>query len=352
MLGQQLTLRGRPVTLLGASRTHSRGGMLPRGAVRPQAALAPQTGRRAASVVAPAPPTARAALRRPSVAARYAGVPVEVVVAPLEIAVALPLPRAVESAADDPLLANPLQRLERLSTGWFGVIADYDGVVVDSTLEVHKAAWRQVAAEMGLRAPLGSVMDRIHGARDEVVSLVHLLVSLVMIDPIAWLICMTEQQYQLLSPLTHPTPTPPSPQKNPPDHPAVFRVDAQPLKGRRDRGAQGGGLRRPDGRQQRRRGAGGAGLPGDAAEKQGERRLRKLAVWTFLSSSTADVAFGTGFALHQSVLTEAGPYTSNQHHSPTAIHPTQPPDPRCAGLAAARAAGGAGRRPPRTGPRL
>ena len=31
------------------------------------------------------------------------------------------LPRNVENVADDPRLHNPLARLERLSTGWFGV---------------------------------------------------------------------------------------------------------------------------------------------------------------------------------------------------------------------------------------
>lgn len=108
---------------------------------------------------------------RHSVAAHYAAVPVAVPAAVIlkEQSVALPLPRAVESAVDDPLLHNPLQRLERCSTGWFGVIADYEGVVVDSTLAVHKEAWRRVAGEMGLRMPLGSVMDRIQGVRDEVV---------------------------------------------------------------------------------------------------------------------------------------------------------------------------------------
>jgi HAD superfamily hydrolase (TIGR01509 family) len=34
---------------------------------------------------------------------------------------AMELPRAVESPADDPTLANPLQRLNRMSTGWMGV---------------------------------------------------------------------------------------------------------------------------------------------------------------------------------------------------------------------------------------
>ena len=31
------------------------------------------------------------------------------------------LPRNVENVADDPRLHNPLARLERLGTGWFGV---------------------------------------------------------------------------------------------------------------------------------------------------------------------------------------------------------------------------------------
>lgn len=34
---------------------------------------------------------------------------------------ALELPRALESPTDDPSLANPLQRLNRMSTGWMGV---------------------------------------------------------------------------------------------------------------------------------------------------------------------------------------------------------------------------------------
>jgi hypothetical protein len=34
---------------------------------------------------------------------------------------ALELPRAVESPVDDPRLANPLARMERMSTGWMGV---------------------------------------------------------------------------------------------------------------------------------------------------------------------------------------------------------------------------------------
>ncbi len=105
-------------------------------------------------------------------ASSFATVPAVILDNAGEEELALPLPRAVESAADDPLLHNPLQRMERMGTGWFGVIADYEGVVVDSTGEVHREAWRQVAAEMDLQAPLGSMLNRINGVRDEVVRFV------------------------------------------------------------------------------------------------------------------------------------------------------------------------------------
>lgn len=101
-------------------------------------------------------------------------------------------------AADDPSLMNPLLRQERLGTGWFGVIiGEMDGVLVDSTQDAHaqvsfvprKAswvapsyawtltfkpllvqAWLAVSQEMNLPRPLGQVLRRIQGARDEVVS--------------------------------------------------------------------------------------------------------------------------------------------------------------------------------------
>ena len=90
----------------------------------------------------------------------------------------LPLPRAVENAADDPSLHNPLERMERMSTGWFGIIAEYAGVVVEDTAEAHAAAWLAVADEMSLARPLGQTLRRIRGVRDEVVSgMVCLLVA-------------------------------------------------------------------------------------------------------------------------------------------------------------------------------
>ncbi|GFR40808.1 hypothetical protein Agub_g1427 [Astrephomene gubernaculifera] len=81
----------------------------------------------------------------------------------------LPLPRNLESPVDDPSLANPLQRMERLSTGWFGVIMEYEGVVVEASEEAHRQAWLQVADEFGYKRPLGQELRRIKGARDEVV---------------------------------------------------------------------------------------------------------------------------------------------------------------------------------------
>lgn len=106
---------------------------------------------------------------RSSAVASYSIVPVAAVADAQEDAVALPLPRTVESVADNPLLHNPLQRMERLGTNWFGVIADYEGVVVDSTLKAHQEAWRQAAAEMNHPVPLGSTLSRITGVCDDAV---------------------------------------------------------------------------------------------------------------------------------------------------------------------------------------
>lgn len=81
----------------------------------------------------------------------------------------LPLPSKTESVADDPTLHNPLQRMERLSTGWFGIIMEYEGVIVEDTFDLHSRAWRQVAQEMGLPQPLGQMLTRTKGIRNEAV---------------------------------------------------------------------------------------------------------------------------------------------------------------------------------------
>jgi beta-phosphoglucomutase-like phosphatase (HAD superfamily) len=65
-------------------------------------------------------------------------------------------------SAPDPLLF--------LYAGWFGVITEFEGIIVDSTQQVHAQAWLQVAQEMNLPRPLGQTLNRIQGARDEAVS--------------------------------------------------------------------------------------------------------------------------------------------------------------------------------------
>lgn len=65
-----------------------------------------------------------------------------------------PLPRRVENPADDARLANPLLRLERMGTGWFGVILDFEGVVVQSAISAHITAWLKLAEEESKPRPL------------------------------------------------------------------------------------------------------------------------------------------------------------------------------------------------------
>lgn len=61
-----------------------------------------------------------------------------------------PLPRNVEGVADDPSVHNPLQRHERLGTGWFGVIMEHDGVLFQDTWELHTQVRAGLTASVGL----------------------------------------------------------------------------------------------------------------------------------------------------------------------------------------------------------
>lgn len=70
-----------------------------------------------------------------------------------------PLPRVLENVADDPRLHNPLQRLERLGSGWLGVIVDYEGTVVESTADIHRNTWLALAEEEGKPRPLERHLD-------------------------------------------------------------------------------------------------------------------------------------------------------------------------------------------------
>jgi HAD superfamily hydrolase (TIGR01509 family) len=79
-----------------------------------------------------------------------------------------PLPRDVENRADDPSLNNPLKRMERLGTGWMGVIFELEGVCVeyekkDSVVE----AWRKAAEMEGKEAPMKWQLDRAIGMKNE-----------------------------------------------------------------------------------------------------------------------------------------------------------------------------------------
>lgn len=130
----------------------------------------PRTVREAATVrVAPCGRTLRH--RKTSLSCRASSAPVTVSIPAVETSEPYlkPLPRAVENVADDASLHNPLVRMERLSTGWFGVVVDFEGVIVEDTSEWHKQAWLQVASEMGLNKPLGHLLGRIKGVRNEMV---------------------------------------------------------------------------------------------------------------------------------------------------------------------------------------
>mmetsp|Transcript_720 Transcript_720/g.2348 ORF Transcript_720/g.2348 Transcript_720/m.2348 type:complete len:360 (-) Transcript_720:225-1304(-) len=70
----------------------------------------------------------------------------------------IPVPVGV---ADDVNVHNPLERLNRLSTGWMGAIMEYEGVVVQGRSQCHEEAWQRLAEEEGKSAPLGWQMRRV-----------------------------------------------------------------------------------------------------------------------------------------------------------------------------------------------
>ena len=85
-----------------------------------------------------------------------------------DVAISLkPLPRAVENIADDPSLHNPLQRLHRLGPGWFGVILEYEGVLVDDTSDLHSKAWQMLGEEEGKPRPFNWALKRAEGMKSE-----------------------------------------------------------------------------------------------------------------------------------------------------------------------------------------
>lgn len=71
--------------------------------------------------------------------------------------------------ADDPKLANPLQRMERLGTGWMGVILELEGVCIEwpDYCNLGLCAWEQLAQDEGKTPPAKWALRRAEGMKNE-----------------------------------------------------------------------------------------------------------------------------------------------------------------------------------------
>lgn len=78
-----------------------------------------------------------------------------------------PLPRDVEGVADDVNLANPLQRMERLGTAWFGTIFELDGVCIEYECGDGGRSWQALATEEGKPAPPLWALKKARGMKNE-----------------------------------------------------------------------------------------------------------------------------------------------------------------------------------------
>jgi hypothetical protein len=75
--------------------------------------------------------------------------------------------RILEGAVDDPYLGNPLKRMHRLGTGWFGVILEYEGVLVENAHDEHVQAYVELCKREGKSAPPRWQLDRLEGMKNE-----------------------------------------------------------------------------------------------------------------------------------------------------------------------------------------
>ena len=75
--------------------------------------------------------------------------------------------KILEGAVDDPRLGNPLERMQRLGTGWFGVIFEFEGVLVESAHEDHIKAWKEVCSREGKPNPPHWQLQRVEGMKNE-----------------------------------------------------------------------------------------------------------------------------------------------------------------------------------------
>jgi HAD superfamily hydrolase (TIGR01509 family) len=79
-----------------------------------------------------------------------------------------PIPRNVENPADDPRLENPLKRMERMGTGWMGVIFELEGVCVEyEKKDIVAQAWRETAKLEHKEPPKKWQLDRALGMKNE-----------------------------------------------------------------------------------------------------------------------------------------------------------------------------------------
>lgn len=76
----------------------------------------------------------------------------------------------MEGVADDVTLGNPLQRMERLGTAWFGTIFELDGVCVEYECGDGSRSWQQLAAEEGKPPPPLWALKKSQGMKNEQVS--------------------------------------------------------------------------------------------------------------------------------------------------------------------------------------
>lgn len=69
--------------------------------------------------------------------------------------------------ADNPMIHNPLLRQERMGCGWFAVIFEWEGVIVEDDPELEKQAWLILSEEEGRSPPLAFILKRIEGMKNE-----------------------------------------------------------------------------------------------------------------------------------------------------------------------------------------
>lgn len=79
----------------------------------------------------------------------------------------LPLPVPPRNRADLSSLHNPLKRFERMGCGWFAVVLEWDGVIVEDDASLEQKAWTALAEEEGKPRPLAFVLKKTQGMKNE-----------------------------------------------------------------------------------------------------------------------------------------------------------------------------------------